>query len=203
MKDMVHPFCLAVILTALILGMRCPASAQENDPTGVRQRSYSMRILEREAKRSGIRLPETSADLRQLRKDFERIQVLDRDVIQEAAAGGRLDYGELSSAAAEIRKRCGRLQSSLLPTDSREKRRESGPQDVAGTQDLPAMLTALDGSILSLISNPLFQNTRVIDAEHSERARSDMAKIISLSDKIREEADKLKKTNVAEPTPQR
>jgi hypothetical protein len=195
MRNRVPPFSLALLAIALITCLRCPAQGQDIDPSGIRARSNTMKMLERDAKRSGVRLPESPADLRQLRKDFERIQILDRDVIAVQAAGGVRDFQELSNAAAEIRKRAERLQALLLPPVKAKGRidEKEVQTDVGVPHELPAMLTKLDASIRSLVTNPVFRNTRVIDAAHTMQARSDMASVLTLSERIREEADREQK----------
>ncbi len=69
-----------------------------------------------------------------VKEDFERIQIINNEVLQEHASGGALDYARLSEAAAEVKKRAARLKTNLFSSDSTKQSSggESGPEGPAG-----------------------------------------------------------------------
>ena len=75
------------------------------------------RDSERPKYRSETRFP-------QIKEDFERIQVINSDLLEANKSVSGLDYTRISEASAEIRKRATRLKSNLFPTASRERAKE-------------------------------------------------------------------------------
>jgi hypothetical protein len=128
----------------------------------------------------------------QIKEDYERIQIVNSEVLQAGAPGEAKDYGRVSEAASEIKKRATRLKSNLFAADSEKQSKEKG-QDAEEPRDLKALLAALDSALNSFIGNPIFQNTKVVDPEDSLKARQDLEKVIKLSARVGKEADKLKK----------
>ena len=57
------------------------------------------------------------------------------------------------------------------------------------------MLAALDKAIHSFVSNPMFTNLNVVNAQKSVQARRDLEQVIKLSTRLRKEADKLRKAS--------
>lgn len=123
----------------------------------------------------------------QIKEDFERIQVVNSDVLQANAVNGGLDYGRVSKAAAEIKKRATRLKSSLFPSESKEHAKQIA-QQAKEQQDLKSLLTELDKAITSFVHNPMFENTRVVDPQDAMRAERDLQKIINLCARTRKKA---------------
>lgn len=127
----------------------------------------------------------------QIKEDFESIQVINSKVLQVTAFDARLDYDRISEAAAEIRKRATRLKSNLFPSLSKEGRKQTGQQTEA-REDLKFLLTELDKAIITFVHNPIFENTRVVDPQDSERAARELEKIINLSARTRKKAERRK-----------
>jgi hypothetical protein len=124
----------------------------------------------------------------QIKEDFERIQVINSDVLQANAFDKGLDYRSISKAAAEIKKRATRLKSNLFPSESNERQRQIEEQ-TKEPQDLNSLLTELDKAISSFVHNPIFENTRVVNPEDSVKAERDLEKIINLSAKTKKKAE--------------
>jgi hypothetical protein len=159
----------------------------EADPT--RARSVEMERVKRDADK-----PEDKAapSFPQIMEDFERIQIINSDVLQAGAPGSAPDYRRISEAASEIKKRAARLSSNLFPPET-EKQSKGKNEEAEEPQDLKSLLSAVDGAIISFVNNPIFQNTKVVNPEDSAKARRDLDKVIKLSTRISKEADKLKK----------
>jgi hypothetical protein len=123
----------------------------------------------------------------QIKEDFERIQLINSDVLQAITLKAEPDYRRLSEAVAEVKKRATRLRSNLFPLESRVQSKQSD-QRSKEPQDLKSLLTELDQAITTFVHNPMFENTRIVNQEDSKKAQEDLEKIIDLSAKTRKRA---------------
>src|SRR5687767_4088184 len=123
----------------------------------------------------------------QIKEDFERIQLINSDVLQAITLKAEPDYRRLSEAAAEVKKRATRLRSNLFPSESPFQSKQ-GDQRPKEPQDLKSLLTELDKAITTFVHNPMFENTRVVNQEDSKKAQEDLEKIIDLSARTRKRA---------------
>jgi hypothetical protein len=58
----------------------------------------------------------------------------------------------------------------------------------------PALL-ALDGLMMSFVSNPIFQSAQVVDVQQASKAKRDLEAIIKLSGKIKKSAARLSRAS--------
>ena len=123
----------------------------------------------------------------QIKEDFERIQLINSDVLQATTLNAEPDYRRLSEAAAEVKKRATRLRSNLFPSEPRVESRAS-EQRLKGPENLKSLLKELDKAIITFVHNPMFENTRVVNQEDSKKAQEDLEKIIDLSARTRKRA---------------
>lgn len=135
--------------------------------------------------------------LEQIQDDFSKIQLIHNQMMERSFAPGRkLDYGYISETTAEMRKRANRLKNNLrLPASEsveKERRKYSSVSDEA---QLKKALTELDELLMSFVGNQLFQKTRLIDVELSNRAQRDLLGVIEFSQGISKDAERLGKTN--------
>lgn len=170
-----------------------PVGADRNarDPTSdIKGRSNEIERIKREADHPEER-PALPA-FPQIKEDFERLQIVNSDILQAGMRAGTLPYKQISEAAAEMKKRAIRLKSNLFPSDSGERPKE---KETKGPQDMKSLLAALDSALFSFVSSPIFQNIKVVDPQDSLKAQAELEKVIKLSIKLRKEADELKKAN--------
>jgi hypothetical protein len=185
------------LTTIVLLGSALWSSANAQLPPGVgtggrrdksiedKYRSDELERLRRDSNTPSYR--PTTARFPEIKEDFERIQIINSDLLRVAGAAAALDYERISEGAAEITKRATRLKSNLFPSGSKEREKEVGPR--SGPRDnLKFLLTALDQVILDFVHNPLFQNTKVVNPEDSSRAERELQKIINLSVRTRKKA---------------
>ena len=186
------------LMTIAVLASAVWSSANAQLPVGVgtggrrdksiedKYRSDEMERLRREANtplyRPATRFP-------QIKEDFERIQVLNSELLQANNANAGMDHSRVLDAAAEIRKRASRLKSNLFPSPSNTRSKQIEKQSKE-RQDLKSLLTDLDKAITSFVHNPMFENTRVINPQDSERAERELEKIIILSARTRKKAER-------------
>jgi hypothetical protein len=142
-----------------------------------------------EAKNIGPRFPA-------IKDDFERIQLINNDVLQTDAAVAP-DYKRIAAAAEEIRQRATRLRANMFtpPAAKEERKPENKAAHTAEPQTLKSLLSGLDDAIHSFVSNPMFTNLNVVDVERSAEARRALEQVIKLSAQLSKEADRLRKTS--------
>ena len=167
-----------------------PDKNMKSETDGVRGRSSEIERVKRDSEKPDKKAEKSPEDkFPQIKQDFERIQIVNGEVLQ---AGGAPDYGRLSEAAEEVRKRAARLKSNLFAPESEKKPKgESGEEEVQA--DLKSLLSTLDGALARFVNSPIFQNIKVVNPQDSAKAKHDLDEVIRLSTRVVKEADKMKK----------
>lgn len=123
----------------------------------------------------------------QIKADFERIQVINSDVLQKHSSDRQLDFGAIADAAAEVSKRAVRLKGNLFPSTSKETGGQTKPQTESQPGVMP-LLRKLDKAIDSFVHNGMFENIKVVNSEDSTKAQRDLESIMNLSKEIHKRA---------------
>ena len=145
--------------------------------------------LERVKRKPSDRKRDERPAYQQVREDFEKLQLGSYNLSGAIGSAPALDYERIQEEAAEIRKRAGRLLSTLmLPEPEKEQKLKKGDEAHAPA-DLRANIAALDELVKSFVWNPIFQQSGIVDVENSTKARRDLDRIIRLSEQIRKSAE--------------
>ena len=115
----------------------------------------------------------------QIKEDFERMQVVNNEMMRVVVKSSTLDHKLVSQSLEEINKRARRLKENLKMQDYEVT--GAGEEKAATVADVKASLVTLDDFIMSFVKSPLFQNPQVIDTNQRAKAGSDLAKIIGMS----------------------
>jgi hypothetical protein len=209
---------LFLAVTLISLGVLCSSAvAQEHGPpaggsdknlreaaSDLKGRSVEMERVSREAKKPDKEKSATAqpANFAEIKEDFERIQIVNNDVLQPANESATIDYQRVLESAQEIEKRAARLRTNLFGVRREKQAKDKKPsvesedsKPTAETQDLKSLVVGLDNSINSFARSPMFQNTQVVTPEDSLAAQKELDKIIKISGDLRIEADRVKKTH--------
>ena len=134
---------------------------------------------------------QVEALMAQTAEDFDRILTLHNEIARALTSKNDLDYGFVSEATAEIKKRASRVQSSLAlrlsPEETLELEKSPAPKDLPVKDEL----VKLCQRIRSFVTNPSIENPNTINAEQMAKARKDLESVIQLSTRIKKDADKL------------
>ena len=131
------------------------------------------------------------ATLKQINEDFKALQILNNSVQTETSNQNSIDYNAISKLMSEIGGRASRLKANLmLPKPQIEKKKEVQTSSLV---DFKGELTTLDKVVLRFTTNPIFQQSGVIDIELAKKASGDLASIIEQSGKLKKAAAKLAK----------
>jgi type IV secretory pathway VirB10-like protein len=96
----------------------------------VKGRSNEIERVTRDAKKPESRPPENppAPNFEQIKEDFERIQIINGDVLQAPVPSGGHDYERISESASELNNRATRLRSNLFPPQQTKESKEKQPQ---------------------------------------------------------------------------
>ena len=172
-------FCISLLLFSAYSSQAQkvqPASPQER----IRNQQMSVDRLREQTPRQPF-----ARDRRQVeadvRKDFRRLQVVNNTLMERmftVEPNHKITNKEIRSSLGEIKKLAERLRSNFgIP-----KIKANVEADVA----LVPGLQQLDKAVGSFVDNPLFQQSRVFDAELASRAGKDLSDVLRLADVLRE-----------------
>ncbi len=130
----------------------------------------------------------------EINEDFGRLRVINEDIKKASATDQTLNYKSISVASAEIRKRATRLKTNLtgLPKADKDEKRQKQAVPLDDAQ-LRALLSSLNGTITSLVSNPVFSDMGSLDNQLAVKARRDLEGAIGLSEVAKKGAETLGK----------
>jgi len=121
----------------------------------------------------------------QIREDFTRLQVVNNEMMQTVFVKKNVDRKSIAATTAEINKRATRLSENLVLPRLDDKAKNQKRDDAGNDSGLQAGLLKLDRCIMSFISNPLFKQPNVVDAQLALKARRDLDQIIRLSKQLK------------------
>lgn len=203
------------ILTAFICSTAICSNiyAQQTPPPGagdkdlgdknIKTRSIELERVERDANKtdkpavdspSATTEDKLAAKYGEIKTDYEQIQLSQDNIIKAYQSGNKVDYAQISKSAMEINKSAMRLHSNLFPapivenTDAKKEVKKEEPKKE--TKSVRNLIVELDNSIGNFAMSPMFQNLRTVDAAVSEKAQTDLDKIIELSATLGAEAKK-------------
>ena len=130
--------------------------------------------------------------LNQIFEDFERLQIVNREMMQASSNLNAQTCKRISTLADEMTKRAKRLKTNLGIPDpdpaKKDQEENAPPMDVA---QFKASLQTLDGSVKSFINSPIFKDPRVTTVGQLHNLRKDIASVIELSRTVKKAAVKL------------
>jgi hypothetical protein len=193
--SMAAALTLTVFLSCQLQAQRrIPMTEQERTERDLTEREYRLHTIGK-VKRKDLEVGAIPAEWKEIKKNFEEMQVANNNILRALASKLPLDHRQISADVSAIRRRASSLKVQLsLPADSEKNRKHDEPLD----QPLRAALLKLDALIVSFVSNPIFKNTTaVVDVSYSVQARRDLENIIDLSERIRKNAAQLDRTQKA------
>ena len=120
----------------------------------------------------------------QISEDFERIQVINREMLKTVFVDNVINKKEILKTVAEIRKRAARLRTNLSFPEPDNLR--TSPATSEDDFDIKLLLARLDHSIMNFVTNPIFQlKQEVVEMESAKKAAGDLRDVIDQSDKIK------------------
>jgi len=163
------PFVLVLIISVAAHGQ-----GRGTSPPDLQQREWVLGHVPDEVNSHFTR--KNTSESPQARADFRRLQVVNNDLMKRFFVLHTADARGIKSALDEIRKLAGRLHSNLeFPVPMR-----SPSLDAEKPLFGPGLLQ-LDHAVMSFVSNPIFQETKVLDTALAKQAGKDLNEILRLS----------------------
>lgn len=196
-----HPGYLQLLLPAVVLVSICAVTSHGQRP-GISPARDLVRSIERKEMDRLLLLkpipaisndPARKAMLRQISQDFKDMQGLNNKMMAEIWAKDAIDYEDVSGTIGQIRERANRLKANLLLPEIKQDKKP--PMDAATAKEFRGVLLRLDQSIMSFVTNPLFQKANVIDVNLATKAHRDLVAVIDLSGFAKKIAGKLSQTS--------
>jgi hypothetical protein len=131
--------------------------------------------------------------LKQIAADFKELQLLNNKMMSEAWSKKELDYGFISDMVSHIRAKASRLRVNLNLPQARNWEQSSANRTITNSGEFRAALLSLDQTIMSFVSNPLFQKPNTIEVKQGTEARRDLEIIIGFTDDLKKTATRLSK----------
>jgi hypothetical protein len=173
-----------------------PDNASPQD-TSIKMRSAELERVKRDAAKAEAEKfapinTEIMAKFPQIKEDFEAIQILEAAIIKGYTTGKTIDYNLIEICASEINKHAKRLDSNLFAETKKEKKEQNSVIKEEKAKNIKDLIIDLDNAIGNFVSSKIFGNLKVIEPEVAVSTRNDLLKIRNLSQKLADEAKKLK-----------
>ena len=155
-------------------------------------REWNLRLLSDGKSKEPPTPDERKFIVNQIFEDFERMQIVNRDMMQASSNLNAQSCKRISSLADELTKRAKRLKTNLGIPDPDQQQKDH--EENAPTMDVAqfkASLQTLDGSVKSFVNSPLFKDPRVTTVGQLHNLRRDIASVIELSRTVKKAAGKL------------
>jgi hypothetical protein len=130
--------------------------------------------------------------LSQIFEDFERMQVVNREMMQTSSNLNVQTCKRISTLADEMTKRAKRLKTNLgIPDPEQVKKDHEENAPAMDVAQFKASLQTLDGSVKSFVNSPIFKDPRVTTVGQLHDLRRDIANVIEISRTVKKAAGKL------------
>jgi hypothetical protein len=197
-KSILAQFAVALALVSIAVGQQRGTNPQ---PSPIETRRMINDDTFRELMKVARESPNTSvansdasraAQLKQLGDDFKTIQNINNRMMAEAWAREQLDYGHLSEMISEINGKATRLKTNLSLPEPDSSKKAGERLSITGFKEFRSALLRMDRSLMSFVTNPIFQRPEVVQIDLAKQARLDLENVIALSGNLKKIAAGLK-----------
>jgi hypothetical protein len=203
-----------VMACSPIFAQTPPPVADNANPQdrGIKDRSIEMERVKREENKNVVtgKPGEAMAESKfnQIKEDFEQIQLSQSAIVAAYSKSKNIDYKLISMGSEQITQRGTRLSENLFappPPQKNEKKKKDKKEEVVNEavaaplplpSDIKSLISEMDNTLVLFVANPMFTNSRVLNAADQADAKSKLDYIIRLSRKLHE----LARANVTTPS---
>jgi len=157
----------------------------------IENRNRQLELLSTPGKVKTLTVEEQKFIASQIFEDFERVQVINREMIKATTNLDNNAYKQISSLADEMNKRAKRLKTNLNIPDVEHDKKEPEPQNEIDATQLKASVQSLNSTVKSFVNSPVFKDPRVTTVGHLQNLRRDITNVIELSHTVKKAASKL------------
>jgi hypothetical protein len=157
----------------------------------IQNRNTQLELLSTPEKVKKLTVEEQKFIASQIFEDFERVQVINREMIKATTNLDNNAYKQISSLAEEMNKRAKRLKTNLNIPDVEQDKKEPEPQKEMDAAQFKASVQSLNSSVKSFVTSPVFTNPKVTTVGNLQNLRRDITNVIELSRTVKKGASKL------------
>ncbi len=154
-------------------------------------RNRQLELLSEPGKVKTMTVEEQKFIAGQIFEDFERVQILNRDMTKATSTLDNQSFKLISSLADEMNKRAKRLKTNLNIPDVEHDKKEPEAQNEMDAAQLKATIMILNGSVKAFVNSPVFKDPRVTTVGHLQNIRRDISSVIELSRVVKKASAKL------------
>ena len=131
---------------------------------------------------------------KKIKDDFRDLQSLNNKMMAEAWLQDALDYSSIAEMVSKIRGKAKDLKESLSLPESDESEKASTVPAITTVRQFREELLLLDKTLMGFVTNPVFQAANTLDIDQAKKASRDLEQVITLTDELKQNAQKLRKT---------
>lgn len=132
---------------------------------------------------------------KKIKDDFRDLQALNNKMMADAWAQDALDYSSIADMVSKIRGRASDLKDSLALPESENPQTATKTATVTTVRQFREQMLRLDKTIMSFVNNPVFQAANTVDVDLAKKASADLEQVLSLTQDLKQNAQKLRKSN--------
>ena len=132
---------------------------------------------------------------KKIKDDFRDLQALNNKMMADAWMQDALDYAAVADMVSKIRGKANDLKDGLSLPESENSQTEVKMPAVTTVRQFREELLLLDKTLMRFVNNPVFQAANTVDVDLAKKASADLEQVISLTVDIKQNAQKLRKTN--------
>jgi hypothetical protein len=131
---------------------------------------------------------------KKIKDDFRDLQSFNNKMMADAWLQEALDYSSIADMVSKIREKAKDLKESLSLPEPEKPETETKMPTVSTVRQLREELLLLDKTLMQFVTNPVFQAANTVDVNQAKKASLDLEQVISLSDDVKKNAQRLRKT---------
>jgi len=131
---------------------------------------------------------------KKIKDDFRDLQSLNNKMMADAWLQDSLDYSSIADMVAKIRGKANDLKDGLSLPESEASQTDAKMPTVTTVRQFREELLLLDKTLMSFVNNPVFQAANSVDVNQAKKASKDLDQVISLTNDLKQNAQKLRKS---------
>jgi hypothetical protein len=131
---------------------------------------------------------------KKIKDDFRDLQSLNNKMMADAWLQDTLDYSSIADMVAKIRGKANDLKDGLSLPESENPQADSKLPTVTTVRQFREELLLLDKTLMNFVYNPVFQAANAVDVNQAKKASKDLDQVISLTNDLKQNAQKLRKS---------
>ena len=131
---------------------------------------------------------------KKIKDDFRDLQSLNNKMMADAWLQDALDYSSIAEMVSKIRGKAKDLKESLSLPESDESEKALTVPTITTVRQFREELLLLDKTLMGFVTNPVFQAANTLDIDQAKKASRDLEQVITLTDELKQNAQKLRKT---------